>query len=79
MTEAEEGEGGRESSSERRLVRVAGWERRLWIVVRRRMAVVSLPAVTLEVVHAVRALGGIVRFVVVGKGFTMNRLRGGRG
>ena len=52
------GEDGREeeSSSERRRDRVVGWERRLWIVVRRRMAVVSLPAVMLEVVHAVRAL-----------------------
>lgn len=31
-------------------------------MVRRRMAVVSLPAVMLEVVHAVRALGGVVSF-----------------
>jgi hypothetical protein len=35
---------------------VRGCERRLWIVVRSRMAVVSLPAVMLEVVHAVNAL-----------------------
>ena len=41
---------------------MAGGERRLWMMVRRRMAVVSLPAVMLEVVHAVRALGGGIRF-----------------
>jgi hypothetical protein len=53
----EDVEGGREASSERRRERVAGCDRSLWIVVRRRIAVVSLPAVMLEVVHAVRALG----------------------
>jgi len=47
---------GKEAISERRWERVRGCERRLWIVVRSRMAVVSLPAVMLEVVHAVNAL-----------------------
>ena len=40
-----------------------GWERRPWIVVRRSMAVVSLPAVMLEVVHAVSALGKLLVFI----------------
>lgn len=53
----EVGDAGREESSERRRDRVCGWVRREWMVVRRRMAVVSLPAVMLEVVHAVSALG----------------------
>ena len=30
------------------------------------MAVVSLPAAMLEVVHAVRALGGVIRFSPLG-------------
>lgn len=50
-------EGGREASSARRRCIVFGLERRAWKAVRRRMAVVSLPAVMLEVVHAVMALG----------------------
>ena len=48
-------------------------------MVRRRMAVVSLPAAMLEVVHAVsvRALGGVIRFW--GVGAPIVRLRGGCG
>lgn len=43
------------------------------------MAVVSLPAVMLEVVHAVRALGGVIRFSPWGVGAPIVRLRGGCG
>lgn len=47
---------GRVASSARRREREPGWARSRWKIVRSRMAVVSEPAVMLEVVHAVRAL-----------------------
>ncbi len=43
-------------SSSRSRCNVAGWDKRLWKMVRSKMAVVSLPAVILDVVHAVSAL-----------------------